>query len=580
MHWDRRFSLMLISGLAVRADMKREGKAAAASNGIVIGRVQKLLHGRQPIPVLEIAIHDIEQEVMRLSCAIAAAKAEIDLEYEHLNQAGIEDSLLLLDVQRMLIVDPELLNKASARIAHEGINAEWALRQEMDAIQYMFEQVEDEYLRNRQHDIEHAGRKIIAHLMQSRDVTAASTSSLEMDRAVIYVGDDFSVADVVRMWRQGVAGVITEQGGADAHNIIVARGIGLPMLVGATDILASVEDGELLILDGEQTTWLRNPSAIEQAAYEKFIAAVALTKKRLEAYVCKPSLSADGYELKLMANIEFPEELDMADHIGIDGIGLYRSEFLFINESSMLDEDTQFAHYATLVKRMQGKPVTMRLLDVGGDRPWLYKDLAGHAYAGANPALGLRGLRLLLRNQGRLKIQLRAMLRAADVGAVRILVPMVTNHTEMEQLRDIAEQCRNELGISHDVPLGCMIEVPAAALMATELAKVSDFFSIGTNDLMQYTLAADRNDEEVSALHKHGRAAVLQLIELTAKAAKKAGIGVSVCGELAANPEWTSTFLNLDMEYLSMGLNSILPIRHFLSRQHYSSSMRSSPDYS
>jgi len=366
-----------------------------------------------------------------------------------------------------------------------------------------------------------------------------------------------------------VAGIITEIGGADAHNIIVARGIGLPAMVGATGILADIEDGDILILDAEQDVWILNPSQTEQTAYVKFKAAVSCSKKDMQTFACKPSRSADGHELKLMANIEFPEELDLAEDTGIDGIGLYRSEFLFINESTMPDEQYQYEQYAKLVRRMNGKPVVMRLLDIGGDRPWLYSDLAGHDYGGANPALGLRGVRLLLRNPELLKTQLSAMIRAADEGPVRILSPMVTNTEEMEKVRDMVEQCRIRLGVTESIPLGAMIEVPATALIAGEMAAVSDFFSIGSNDLMQYALAVDRNDEEVANLYQSDHGAVLQLIKLTASAAKQAGIPVSICGELAANPEWTATFLNLDMEYLSMSSSNILSIRRCLSRQTY-----------
>jgi len=566
---------------------RREGQCVASSSGIVIGCVQKVLHGRQPIPVLDIELEQTESEVERLLAAIEAAIADIDVEREHLDQAGAKDPLMILDVHRMLIIDPELLNKSVGRINKDCINAEWALRQEMDAVQAIFEQVEDEYLRHRKHDIEHAGRRILKHLMVSSGQGVAplewSSGRVNTNRAnlqtsphyrkneqqIIYVADDFSVTDIVSMWRQGVAGVITEQGGADAHNVIVARGVGLPMLVGAAGVFSAIEDGDTLILDAERGIWLLNPPANEQAAYLKFMDAIAISKKSLQAFACKPSCSADGHVLKLMANIEFPEELDRAKSIGIDGVGLYRSEFLFINESTMPDEDFQYRQYADLVKRMDGKPVTMRLLDVGGDRPWLYQDLSGHAYGGANPAMGLRGIRLLLRNPALMKAQLSAMLRAAEHGPVQILVPMVTDYHEMEQVRDMQDGCRRDLGMNQDVPLGAMIEVPAAALMAEKMARVSDFFSIGSNDLMQYTLAADRNDEELASLYKSGEAAVLQLIVLATTAARKASIPVSVCGELAANPAWTATFLNMGMDSLSMSLNNILPVRQFLSREKY-----------
>jgi len=553
-----------------RTAIRREGRAVACSADIVIGRVRKLLHGHQPVPKRAIDRSMIEQEIVRLIAAIDAAVHSIDVEREHLLDTGIREPLMILDSHRMLIIDPELADKSSARIRDDCINAEWALRQELDTIQLMFARIEDEYLRNRKVDIEHAGRRILDHLMGNpADINAETPPHQTSEAPLIYVSDDFSVSDVVNMWRRGVAGIITEVGGADAHNIIVARGIGLPALVGATGILSDIEDGDSLILDAEQNMWILNPPQNEQFAYVKLKAAISMSKKELEAFACKPSLSADGHALKLMANIEFPEELDLADKVGIDGIGLYRSEFLFINEPAMPDEDYQAEQYAKLVRRMNGKPVIMRLLDIGGDRPWLYSDLAGHDYGGANPAMGLRGVRLLLRNPELLKIQLSAMLRASDEGPVRILVPMLTNIGEMEQVQDMVEQCRLRLGITGSIPIGAMIEVPAAALMAKEIAAVSDFFSIGTNDLLQYTLAADRNDEEVAGLYQSGHAAARQLILLVASAAKKAGIPVSICGELAANPEWTAFFLNLDMEYLSMSSSNILTIRRYLKRQTY-----------
>ena len=548
-----------------------DGKGVASSSGIIVGRVQKLLHGRQPIPEHHLKEGQLEGEVNRLLRAIAAAKLEIDNERQHLSDIGTRDPLLILDVHCMLIADPELLNNASRRIHAECINAEWALRQEMDAIKLVFEQVEDEYLRNRKDDVEQAGRRIINQLLGEPESEQSLKERLCDHEPVIYVGDDFSVSNMVSMWRHGVAGVVTELGGVDAHNIIVARGIGLPALVGATGILDDIQDGDTLILDAEQGLWVLNPTESEQVAYRKFIEAIAVSKRGLEAFACKPSLSSDGREMKLMANIEFPEELDVVEGIGIDGIGLYRSEFLFINEATMPNEDFQFEQYVTLVRRMQGKPVTMRLLDIGGDRPWLYRDLSGNDYGGANPAMGLRGIRLMLRHPELLKIQLRAMLRAAEEGPVNILVPMVSYREEMEQVRLLAEECRNELGFAVLPPIGAMIEVPAAALIAEDLARASDFFSIGTNDLMQYTLASDRGDDEVAELYQSGHAAILQLILLAASAAKKAGIPISVCGELAGNPEWTVTFLNLDMEYLSMSASSILAIRRYLSRQVYQS---------
>jgi phosphotransferase system enzyme I (PtsI) len=549
---------------------RSQGDAAAASSGIVIGRVHKLMHGRQPIPEIELTAGQLDDEVTRLTAAVEASVAEIDVERDHLSQIGARDPLMILDMHRMMIADPELVDKAKARIMKTCINAEWALRQQMDAIHTVFEQIEDEYLRNRIDDIEQAGRRILRHLLgQNAPHELLLNSEPEPHHQTIYVGDDFSAGDMVSMWRQGAAGVVTEQGGAGAHNIIIARGIGLPALVGATGILADLQDGDALILDAEQGIWILNAPEHEQNAYDKFIEALHVCQQELQAYATLPSCSKDRHELRLMANIEFPEEMDIATRVGVDGIGLYRSEFLFINESSLPTEEQQFQQYVTLVRHMAGKPTTMRLLDIGGDKPWIYHELEGHEYAGNNPAMGLRGVRWLLREKKLIQTQLRAMLRAAEEGPVQILIPMVSTCAEVEQVRELAVRCHQAMGCSNPVEVGVMIEVPAAVFIADELAKVSDFFSIGTNDLMQYSLATDRADEEVAALYRPEHPAILELIRMTAKAAKKAGIPVSVCGELAANPVWTKTFLNLDMHALSMTLNNILTIRRYLSRQTY-----------
>ncbi|NWF35381.1 phosphoenolpyruvate--protein phosphotransferase [Mariprofundus sp. KV] len=556
---------------SVQQKLRREGKATASSSGIVIGHAQKLRHGRQPIPERSIEPSEVRSEVTRLLAAIDAARSEVDFERSHLLKTGTNDMVIMLDVHRMLIADPELLNRASNRIVESQINAEWALRKEMDAIQQTFEQIEDEYLRNRKDDVEHAGKRILRHLLgdQPANMHASLEEAKNISNAIIYIGEDFSVSDMVMMWRRGVAGVVIEQGGVDAHNIIVARGIGLPALVGAVGILREIEDGDQLILDAEQGIWIHNPTPEEAAAYAATIDSFWQAQVELEVYAAAVSQSLDGHPLKLMANIEFPEELDVAEQVGIDGIGLYRSEFLFLNAPEIPDEAQQFEQYVSLVRRMAGKPVTMRLLDVGGDKPWHYHRLTSNIEGGANPAMGLRGVRLLLRWPDILRTQLRAMLRAAEEGEVHILIPMVTNCDEVNRVREIALQCREELGLTKPVSIGTMIEVPASALIADDLAKVSDFFSIGTNDLMQYTLATDRTDDEVAGLYQSGHPAILRLIKLAAEAAKKEGIPISVCGELSAKPEWTETLLNLDMDALSMSLNKLLLIRRQLSQLKY-----------
>ncbi len=541
---------------------RRDGRAVAASAGVIIGRVRKLASNHLNVPRHEVVASECHREVARLLRAVEAAVAEIDVERAHLRQSNNHDSLSILDAHRMLLADPAMMDNARSRILDACINAEWALRQEMDAVKAVFDAMEDEYLRQRREDVEQAGKRILRHLMSEHAPHGAHAA----DEPVIYVGDDFSPPDVVSLWRRGVAGLIAEQGGADAHNIIIARGVGLPALVGAAGILDDVEDGDTVILDAEQRRWVLNPADEEMQSYDRFIMAMEHLRDSLQDFANRPSLSGDGHPLPLMANIEFPEELETADEIGIDGVGLYRTEFLFMEAIELPDEEEQYRQYRRLLERMQGKPVTMRLLDIGGDKLGLYRGILGRDFGGSNPAMGLRGVRLLLSRPQWLKTQLRAMLRAAGDGPLNILIPMVTCVYEVEQVRDLVEHCRRELGLGDGVAVGTMMEVPAAVLIADELAGVSDFFSIGTNDLMQYTLAADRTDEDVASLYASGHPAVETLMRMVVRAAGKAGIPVSVCGELAGQPEWTETFLRMGVDALSMSLNRILLIRRQLGR--------------
>jgi len=541
---------------------RRDGTAVAASSGVMIGHVKKIASGHMQVPRREVGSWQVEEEVLRLHKAVEAAVTEIDIERSHLQENSNHDTLPILDVHKMLLSDPELMDSTRIRIMDACINAEWALRQEMDAVKAVFDAMEDEYLGQRRDDVEQAGSRILRHLMLEEHKAASHDHADQ----VIYVSHDFSPPDVVSLWRRGVAGLVAELGGADAHNIIVARGIGLPALVGATGILDDMEDGDLLILDAEQGRWVLNPSDDELQGYQKFMHALALHQDSLKSFANQPSLSRDGQAVALMANVEFPEELAIADEIGIEGVGLYRTEFLFMENDEMPSEETQFRQYTKLVKAMKGKPVTMRLLDIGGDKIGLYQGILGHDFGGSNPAMGLRGVRLLLSQPEWLEAQLKAMIRASELGPIQVLVPMVTDCSEMEKVREMMDEYRRELDVSGALVLGCMIEVPAAVMIADELAKVSDFFSIGTNDLMQYTLAADRTDEDVAGLYASTHPAIRKLIQLTVDAAKKAGIPVSVCGELAANPAWTQTFLRMDIDVLSMSLNKILSIRRELSK--------------
>ena len=540
-------------------------KAAGKSTGIAIGRIQKLTRGRIPIPEKNIRPDQVADEVERLKQGIRHSLDELNLECEQLEQLEILDPLLILEVHRMLLSDPELTDKTIASIEQNLINAEWALRQQIDHIKTIFATIEDPYLRERSDDIEQVGARIIRHLQghepdHERIAEASDT---------ILIADDFNPVDVVKFWRQGAAGLVAEQGGMNAHNIIVARGIGLPMLVGVSDILSRSRDGDIMILDAELGTWTLNPQAQDIRKYELFCDALHIVEQDLQAYASRPSTSEDGHAMALQANLEFVDEIGMLQQVGAEGIGLFRSEFMFMNARQLPDPATQARCYERLLQATDGGPVTVRLLDIGGDKPLLFREITGHEYTGANPALGLRGIRLLRQWPKILQHQLNGILLASQSGMIQLLVPMVASTEEVELVREMCEQICRRQGLECNIRIGTMIEVPAAVMIADELAKVSDFFSIGTNDLIQYTLATDRSDEETDHIYGSSHPAILKMLEYTVRAAKRQGIPVTVCGELAADDNWTETFLNLDIHALSMSTHNILPIRKHLAKLRY-----------
>jgi len=536
------------------------GHATSASTGIAIGRVQKVLAGRQPIPEYNIDPDETDFEIKRLRQAVDASVLQLDKHREKLSRAPGKDPALILDAHRMLLLDPQLTDAAVALIRREHINAEWALRRQLDDIESAFDEIEDEYLRSKKLDVEQVGQRVLCNLLGSR------AHDLKLGgQDTILVGEIFSPGEVVQNWQQGLAGFISEQGGANSHSIIVARGIELPALTGTTGIISASREGDTIILDGNKGIWILNPGEHELGQYQRLAETLEMARSSLSVYAQVPSVSASGHKLPIMANLEFTEELALARKIGVEGIGLYRTEFFILNYQHPPTEEDQFLYYRKIVEEMDGKPVTFRLFDVGGDKPTLFQKLAGQRPLENNPAMGLRGIRLLLHYPEILRTQLRAMVRVAMHGPVSILVPMVANIEEMIQTRIILSRCQQELGCNKKIPLGTMIEIPAAALIASKLAEVSDFFSIGTNDLIQYTVAVDRGNEEVAELYDPGHLAVQHLLEISARAASQAGIPVSICGEMAGDPAWTETLMNMGFDYLSMSLSSVLEIRQHLS---------------
>jgi len=543
-----------------------QGKAAACSPGIVIGRVQKIASGEFPIPERSIKADRVQAEVARFEQAIADSVTDFDRERKHLAGLESQEPLHILDAQRLMLLDADLAHKVTHSISDELINAEWAVHRQIQEIASVFDSINDEYLRARKIDIEHIGRRILSNLTgRSHEVPEVHPG----EETLVVAGRDFTPIDVLRLWRQGVTSFIAEKGGPSSHSIIIARGIGMTALMGAEDVLSQISDGDRIVVDGEQGTWLANPSPDCEAKYLILARGVEDVERDLHAFASLASLSRDGHALSLMANLELEEELPLTRELGAEGVGLYRTEFLLSANEKLPGEDMQYHHYARVMQAMHGLPVTFRLMDIGGEKPMIFKQFTGRPAQTVNPALGLRGIRLLLDGSDMLRDQLRALLRASSEGDLQILVPMVSRVEEMQEVRRQLVANAEELGIEKIPPLGTMIEVPAAVMIADALAEVSDFFSIGTNDLIQYTLAADRADEEVAYLYDTAHPALEPMLRCTVKAARKAGIPVAMCGELAADPRWTELLMNMGFDTLSMGLHHILPMRKHLASLDY-----------
>ncbi len=537
---------------------RRCGVAHAKSAGLAFGRVQKLSPKHQFIQEYSIAGHEVDTEVERLARAIRKASEKLRQEVRDLSDADISGELaLILQAHDMMLNDPDLFDRTVSFIRDEHINAAWGLKKSLSLITQAFEHVEDAYLRSRKADVEHVGSRIFEQLLGEVDKPEYAQA--------IMVAEDFSPMDIVDMWRAGVLGFVSIQGGENSHAMIVARGVGLTGIAGVQDLFDWLEDGMPLMIDAEKGSWVLCPSQADILQFQRAEQALQQKRQALQSYIHHDSVTQDGYRMPLMANAEFLEELDAIAAHGADGIGLFRTEFLCLQDHQPASEDTQYQYYSQIFQRMQGKPITFRLLDVAEDKLG-HTSVFDAVLDGENPALGLRGVRLLLSDQALLRQQLRALLRASQGHTLSLLVPMVSRVAEMQAVRRVLDAEYAALGCRQKVALGCMIEVPAAALIAQDLAKVSDFFSIGSNDLVQYALAVDRTDEHVSHLYDAEHPAIKALIQMSADAAHQHGIPISVCGELASNPAWLHTFLTMRITSLSMSVRQVLPMRKRLSQ--------------
>ncbi|HYD98024.1 MAG TPA: phosphoenolpyruvate--protein phosphotransferase [Alphaproteobacteria bacterium] len=534
-------------------------RGLGVSAGIAIGPAHLVEAGAVQVPEFTLAKSEVEPEVERFQAAAEKARRQIrklKSKAESLPGSASEDINFLLDAHLAMLTGSRLTRGVERRIREEALNAEAAVQAEIAAIAQSFANMDDAYLAGRIADVREVGNRLIRNLLQ-RKYQAFSV----LPEGCIVLAEELSPADTALMDPRRIAGFATVLGGAEGHTAIMARSLGLPAVLGVAGLLDDAQPGATVIVDGIAGRVLINPSAAELEDYKHRREAVLAERRQLKTLRRLPALTRDGTDITLQANLELPRELEAASEAGASGIGLLRTEFLYMNRDDLPDEEEQTEILSDLVRRMDGKPVTARTLDIGGEK--IASALSSHIADPANPALGLRAIRLSLKEPKLLETQLAAMLRAGAHGNLRILLPMVSTMSEVRRVREtmatVARRLRRRgVKIASPLPkLGIMIEIPGAALSADALAPLCDFFAIGTNDLIQYTLAIDRGDEQVAHLYDPLHPSVLRLIQFTVEASLRARIPVCVCGEMAGDPRYTALLLGLGVRDLSMSPGSL-----------------------
>lgn len=530
----------------------------AVSSGVAMGVAFRCDHGALAIPDYTIAVDAVEEERKRLADAVAVAVKQVrklKTKAASLPDAVAEELGVLLDARLQMLSNSRLVRGADRRIAEDRKNAEAAVKAEVQAVAAGFAQMGDSYLAARAADVREVGDRLLRNLLQQpfQSLKSAPPGS-------VVIAEELSPADTALLDPTSVVAFATCLGGPESHTAIMARSLGIPAVLGAPTLLDRVRVGDTVIVDGDAGRVIVNPDPETAADYARRVSAIGEERRRLSLLRDLPAVTRDGLEVNLFANLELPREFSAALAGGAVGVGLFRTEFMFMNRETAPSEEEQYALLRTVVEGMNGLPVTIRTLDIGGDKlaPSLREQLGEPMGDMANPALGVRGVRLSLNHPRLFETQLAAILRAAAHGPVRILLPMVSSASQMEVakmaiLRVVRRLRRRHAPLPTVIPpLGAMIEIPGAALNADGLASVCDFFAIGTNDLTMYTLAIDRGEERVAALYNPLHPSVLRLIQFTVAAGLRARIPVSVCGEIAGDPRYTALLLGMGVRDFSM----------------------------
>ena len=530
------------------------------SSGIAIGRAYVLKRERLKIPEYVIPAAFVEDEVQRFLEAVETTRQELSDIRDHIPPDAPVEAASFLDTHLLILNDTMVSDAPIKDIRDNQWNAEFALKTQSDRLIAVFEGMEDPYLRNKKIDVAQVVERVLRNLLNP-DEREAEPIPDELDGRVV-VANDLAPADAVTLKNKGIVAFITNLGGPISHTAILSRSLGIPAIVAVHGATRYIDNNDELIVDGKRGILFVAPDAIVISEYEKRARKIERLQRELKALRTSEAISRDGITVQLLANIELPEDMAGVHQALASGIGLYRTEFLFMNRKTPPDEEEQFAAYVKVIRELPGQPVTIRTLDLGADK---HADIDLPTTA-VNPALGLRAVRLCLQEVGLFKVQLRAILRASAFGAVRLMIPMLSNIDEIARVVEIVREVQEELlrtGVDFDtdIPIGGMIEVPAAAVSADLFAAHLDFLSIGTNDLIQYTLAIDRVDDTVNYLYDPLHPSVLRRIAMTIDAADKQGIPVAMCGEMAGDTRYTRLLLGLGLREFSMHPSALLEIK-------------------
>jgi phosphotransferase system enzyme I (PtsI) len=535
------------------------------SRGIAIGRAHLLAPAALDVKHYLIATEQVEAEVKRLQNAIATVHEELETIWKELPKDAPAELGAFIDVHALILSDPMISEAPLDIIRSRHYNAEWALVTQIDELSAQFDEIEDIYLRERKNDIQQVGERVLKVLTGTAASLPALNGADGVTAHMIVVAHDISPADMLRFRDRAFGGFVTDLGGQNSHTAIVARSLDIPAAVGMYNASALIAQDDWVIIDGDAGVVIVDPPPLVLEQYRERQLHLLRERKKLSKLKRTPAVTRDGTEITLLANIELPEDCAAALDAGAAGVGLFRSEFLFMGRggypSRLPSEDEQFESYRKAVVSMRGRPVTIRTLDIGADKP-----IDAAEETALNPALGLRAIRYCLAEPQMFLAQLRAILRASAFGPIKLLIPMLAHAFEIDQTLAMIEQAKSQLRDTHRkfdplIPVGAMIEIPAAALTLPLFVKRMDFLSIGTNDLIQYTLAIDRVDHEVAHLYNPLHPAILYLISSSIAIGAKAGIPVSVCGEMAGDTKLTRLLLGMGLREFSMHPAQLLEVK-------------------